>query len=218
MTKSELAKKLDVVQSAVYKDLKSIGFRKRGRNLNRVLESGFTHVINFQMAQYQFDHVEDVPPIRVNLYGKFTLNLGVFVPEAYMAISNREIPKYVHHSECEINTRVGSLMPDEETWISLESGTTEMISQTTSQIHSYALPYLSRFETRQNILHEWENHGKEISLFGRPGLLAATLYMNSQNPHAARQIVVSEINNTHNGGYKVFVKKFAARIGIEIDE
>src|SRR5437868_3156941 len=85
MTKSPFAHKLDEIVRSVSPELKAAGFRKKGRTFNRVAEDGFVHVIGFQMGQFPVGNLETyvVPGLRENLYGKYTVNLGVHIREVY---------------------------------------------------------------------------------------------------------------------------------------
>jgi hypothetical protein len=100
MAKSDFAKKLDIIQTGAYEYLSQFGFRKRGRTFNKSLESGLIHVINLQMG-------------RRSLSGKFTINLGIYVPEIYRMLWfwNEDEPKFVDHGDCEIEKRIGELVP-----------------------------------------------------------------------------------------------------------
>ncbi len=60
--------------------LRAAGFRKRRHSFNRTTTGSLTHVVDFQMGSFLPPSAHEVPPIRFNMYGKFTVNLGVFVP------------------------------------------------------------------------------------------------------------------------------------------
>lgn len=67
--------------AAVQPTLKEQGFRKRGNTFNRTTEpDGIIHVINFQMGAYKPPGTVEIPGLRPNLYGRFTVNLGIWLP------------------------------------------------------------------------------------------------------------------------------------------
>ncbi len=78
---SEYKKQLDIVQKEVVRFLKPLGFKNKGRTFNRETEQGVWQVINFQSGQFPLGDKYVVPGLREDMYGKFTVNLGVFVQE-----------------------------------------------------------------------------------------------------------------------------------------
>ena len=60
--------------------MKANGFRKRRHSFNRGARDGIVHHLSFQMGAFDPPGTVEIPGLRPNLYGKFTVNLGVFVP------------------------------------------------------------------------------------------------------------------------------------------
>jgi hypothetical protein len=81
MPKSELARAMDDIQKPLGLELKARRFNVRGRTFNKQLSDGLTQVINIQMGSFDPPGTTYHPGLRENLYGKFTVNLGVYVPE-----------------------------------------------------------------------------------------------------------------------------------------
>ena len=81
MAKTETAKWMDELQAKLRPFLKDQGFRMRARTCNRETAEGLTHVINFQMGRFDPPGAPEIPGLRDNLYGMFTVNVGVCVPE-----------------------------------------------------------------------------------------------------------------------------------------
>lgn len=77
--KSQFVQTLDAIQDALQPLFRQYGFRKRGRSYNSSCSDGIVQVINFQMGQYPIGKYE-IPGLRENLYGWFTVNLGVYLP------------------------------------------------------------------------------------------------------------------------------------------
>src|SRR5436190_21871644 len=80
-SKSETAKQMDGLQAALRPTLQRWGFRGRGRTFNRTTQDGLTQVITFQMGSFDPPGTTHIPGLRENMYGRFTINLGVYVPE-----------------------------------------------------------------------------------------------------------------------------------------
>src|SRR5690606_24175664 len=80
-TKSAEVAAMDVIQRGVRPLLKEAGFRGSGRTFNRGTPDGLTQVVRFQMGSFDPPGTTDIPGLRENRYGWFTVNLGVYVPE-----------------------------------------------------------------------------------------------------------------------------------------
>src|SRR5689334_7124445 len=81
MSKAALADSLDGLQTHLDPLLGQAGFRKHGRTYSRITTDGLTHFIGFQMGRFDPPGTTDIPGLKENLYGRFTVNLGVYVPE-----------------------------------------------------------------------------------------------------------------------------------------
>ena len=97
------------VVSALAPALKVTGFKKRRHTFNRIAEPGLVHVVNFQMGQFPIGAYE-IPGLRPNLYGRFTVNLGVFVREVYEATQRTTASAFVQEYACEFRVRLGRLL------------------------------------------------------------------------------------------------------------
>jgi hypothetical protein len=104
--KIEYKETLNEIQKLIHTELKADGFKKKGRTHNKVLDNGIVQVINFQMGQFQFDNVIEIPGLIENLYGQFTINIGVFVPELYEKIFDPKPKSFIQEFDCEIRTRL----------------------------------------------------------------------------------------------------------------
>lgn len=95
MTKSALATSLDALQAHLNPWFRQAGFRKHGRTYNRTTTDGLTHVVGFQMGSFDPPGTTHIPGLRENLYGRFAVNLGVYVPEvAVITGAARPSPSY----------------------------------------------------------------------------------------------------------------------------
>jgi uncharacterized protein DUF4304 len=107
MTKSALATSLDALQGHLNPWFRQAGFRKHGRTYNRTTTDGLTHVIGFQMGSFDPPGTTHIPGLRENLYGRFTVNLGVYVPEVARNHGGGEAKSIVHDYNCCIRIRLG---------------------------------------------------------------------------------------------------------------
>src|SRR3954470_10571898 len=110
MTKSSQSTKVDEVQAALHAWLKPKGFRKQGRTFNRTTDDGLVQVINIQMGASDPPGTVHIPGLRENLYGWFTVNLGVYVPEVGRLLHGIEDAKrFVNEAHCCVRSRLGNL-------------------------------------------------------------------------------------------------------------
>lgn len=215
MGKSKFATKLDRIQDEVFQHLKKMGYRKRRRTFNRNVDDGLVHVINFQMGSYPPANFVEIPNIRPNLYGKFTVNLGVFVPETHRLERGKEIPDFIQEYDCEIRSRLGHLItPGDDIWWSLEHDHNTLCREMLRLIDDYALPYLSRFSTRQAIIWEWKRHGRDIGLPPRGNLSIAIILASQGNMDKATKLIQKEYSGAQRTTYAEFVKIVAGKLGI----
>ena len=83
------------------------------------------------------------------LYGRFTINLGVYV--AGMVIEGGEARSWVNHYNCQFRKRIGGLLTGEDVWWSLESP--DQIAGVVETALSLAgLPWLDRFSHTSSIV------------------------------------------------------------------
>jgi hypothetical protein len=138
--------------------LKNAGFRKRRHTFDRRLQAGMTHVVDFQMGRFDPPGTPELPPIRLNLYGRFTVNLGVFVPEMVLG---RELgpEEWVPEPECQLRMRLGHLLPSgQDTWWSLDDPP-EAVRTVGSALSSFGLPWLDGLASRDALIDAYRDLG-----------------------------------------------------------
>jgi hypothetical protein len=78
---SAAAQAMNGLVAAIHPGLKDLRYRKRRNTFNRVMHpDGLIHVINFQMGPFDPPGTAEIPGLRPSLYGRFTINLGVWLP------------------------------------------------------------------------------------------------------------------------------------------
>ena len=83
--KSEAVQQLDRVQQELLRLVKPLAFRRKGRTFARIVEGDIQQVIALQAGPFEIGSPlpAEAAHLRPNLYGKFAVNLGVFVPEMF---------------------------------------------------------------------------------------------------------------------------------------
>ena len=139
------------IVSAVHPILKEQSYRKRGNAFNRQVEPGLVHVIHFQMGAFQPPRVTEIPKLRPNLYGAFTVNLGVYLREL-REIGTKNQAAFINEFDCQIRMRIGGLIdPPADTWWRLDRPE-ESADQIRRLIEGPAGGWFARFSTRDEIL------------------------------------------------------------------
>src|SRR5580658_10150578 len=113
MSKSEAALALDLIQKPLASELKARQFSVRGRTFNRKSADGLTQVLKIQMGSFDPPGTTYHPGLRENLYGKFTVNLGVYVPEVAANCGAGTPKTWVQEPACCIRSRLGNLGTEE---------------------------------------------------------------------------------------------------------
>jgi hypothetical protein len=148
---------MDEVQKQLRPLLRARGYRSKARTFNRTTSDGLTHVITFQMARFDPPGTNYIPWFREKLYGRFTVNVGVHVPEVHavwFSWSNAGPAALVPAHECCIQSRLGDLGPERtDIWWNLGM-IDEAAADVGSRLERDGLPFLARFETRDMLLYD----------------------------------------------------------------
>jgi hypothetical protein len=173
--KSKFALALDEIQNPLTGLLKNIGFRRKGRSYNRMVADRLVQVVNLQMGEFPIgDYV--IPGLRESYYGRFTVNLGVFLPAVLRLERSREPPAFVQEYECEIRARLGSLVYGEDTWWDLDHGIEQTAAAIVEQMDRTGVPFLEQFEDYASVLSHLERTGTlPSSNEGRSALAGALI-------------------------------------------
>src|SRR5262245_35657946 len=163
MTKSDLAKQMDQIQTALRPSLKCEGYRVRGRTFNRTTRDGLVQVINLQMGSFDPPATTYIPGLRENLYGKFAVNLGVYVPEVALYHGGSEARSFVHEYNCCVRTRLRTTEPVKDIWWTVRASD-DVISDVSKELLNQGLSFLERFDSRDKILHELRGLTENIFL------------------------------------------------------
>jgi hypothetical protein len=162
------------IVKVVQPSLKSAGYRKSGNRFNRTTEPGIVQVISFQMGAFDPPGTVEIPGLRPNLYGRFTVNLGVFL-EAVMPYDKTPPPKsFVNDYNCHIRRRIGELLDNPtDYWWPLDTATAAPAIQ--ELIDTRVAAWMEHFSTWQRILTDLEAVAPDSrAVRGEPDKLLAT--------------------------------------------
>ena len=217
MGKTEFAKQVDEIQSQLVPFLKENGFRKRGRTYNRTSSDDLISVINFQMGAFDPPGTSPIPGLRKNLYGSFTINLGIFIPEVFTYQTGSEAEGFIQHSHCCIRARLGILGSErQDIWWQAQSSS-KLVEELRNRLVRDALPFLQRFDSREAILRDWPDYYNEYQ-FGAsspPNIVLAIILTNLGRTDEARPLLEQQIRQSQHEGQKAYVRSLAVRLGLE---
>ena len=145
MTKSAYVTALGIVQEPVTALLRAEGFKKKGRTYNRIVGDELIHVVNFQMGQYPIGNYV-IPGIRESYYGKFTVNLGVYLPYVSQLERGSVAKRNYHEYDCEIRERLGTLAyGGQDVWWSLDNSARATGELIVGFMREFGLSFLASF-------------------------------------------------------------------------
>ena len=215
MTKSALAATMDELQGRLSPSLRQSGFRKRGRTYNRTTADGLSHVIAFQMGAFDPPGTTYFPGLRENLYGRFTVNLGVYVPEVARNHGGGEAKSVVHDYDCSIRTRLGRTAEKEFWW--KVSASEPLITELLERLQNEAFPFFQRFQHREQIINEFRAATDCTELMAAPRIVCAIILLNRGEREEARRLLTAQARDrTSNPGHSAYVIGLARRLGVEI--
>jgi hypothetical protein len=207
---------MDLLQTQVTGFLRPLGFRKRGRTFSRQTADGLLQVINLQMAQSPIGPVYEYPPIRVNLYGQFTVNLGVWIPEVseYHLVGPKRGSVQEYH--CQIRARLGHLdTPPKDTWWPLDERWTDSGSQVLQRLQARGLPFLGRLASRDQIVSDWVALCDSRALDSAARVVVAIIEAARGRRTAAQELLEEQYRRSEHTGHREYLEELAARLGLE---
>ena len=197
---------VDIIEKIVYEYLQPLGFKKYGRTLHRFVDSDISQVVNLQNGCTS-----------KGVYDILWVNLGIRIPECVEHKFSIEEPikKYYHEYECNIRTRLGSLVDGKDTFYDLKKDPSKIANDIVKRIKKFAIPVFDALDSRDAVLkHRMEyphfdqfNNRfirlEEAMIIGRKGdIVEASRLFN-----AYYQEALAEYNHDLEQGTKTYLKK-----------
>jgi hypothetical protein len=117
------------------------------------------------MGSFQPPGVAEIPNLRPNLYGRFTINLGVYLVDVAMRESGEEFsPKaFISEYHCHIRTRLGNLLPEQaDVWWNLAEPNERIVLDVSGSMSSAGFPWLEQFASVEQVLMHLEDPRKAV--------------------------------------------------------
>ncbi|MFN3446516.1 MAG: DUF4304 domain-containing protein [Bacteroidia bacterium] len=213
--KIELKTQLDSIQKEIFQFLKPLGFKRKGRTFNRQREDGIYQVINIQSGRYEFGDKHVIPGFRGNLYGKFTVNLGIMVREIYELESHNKPKDIYQDHDCQIRERLPHLTIKQDHWWPISNDNNKTSKEVIDGLHSHGLEWLNNFENRDKICRNL------VSLEdGSPrAKLDVALIELHRDKSKAEKLFQDYYNNIEiKNVHKEYVKALADRLGVTLKD
>lgn len=185
---SVISEKIDeVIRIGLKGPLRELGFKKNGRTFARFLEDSLAHVINIQSWRYnQGDS------------GRFTVNLGVFVPYVYESWFGVQAPGHPRETACMIRERIGFVMDGirgqgpRDVWWEINTGSdpAALAESVGMAILDYGIPYLNQFNSMDSVIHILERGSiDKLGIYAHQReLFLAIIYAHRGERRRAQQI------------------------------
>lgn len=205
---------MDEVEASLEPQLRSLGFRHRKRTFTRTTPEGIAQVINLQMGRHDPPGTAGIPGFRENLHGRFTVNLGVYVPEVAEYRGGPPLKKSVQEADCCFRARLGTIGPEQrDLWWNLSDSSSALTNHVMQRLSHDAFPWFDRFATRDSILAELS--GKSTWLFSAtPRIVSAIIYAKRGNPAAARALLDQQLEEAGESRHAQYVRDLAGRLGL----
>lgn len=218
MAKSPAALELDELQKALKPFMKRQGFKVRARTFNRTTDDGLTQVINLQMGASDPPGTTYIPGFRENLHGRFTVNLGVYVPEVARHRGG-EARAFVREYHCCVRERLGEVGPErKDLWWKITSAST-LLEDIEARLERDALPYLDRHASRDAILRACQESSGALGYAGGPArIVAAIILAERGDKNGARALLARQAQETENPNHSAYVRSLAAELGLGVLE
>ncbi len=194
-----MSEQLTAIVGHVAPALKSAGFRKRRHAFNRAASDGITHVLSFQAGSFDPPGTVHIPDLRPNLYGKFTINLGVHV-QGMRTSGGRPAKDWVNEYECHLRKRLGELSHRQDHWWDVLSP--NAAADVASAIESAGLPWLDLHGDAEAVINRWRDVGSAAAGLPPAGPLEVACLLIHRGDLPAAEVVLrdymsSEINEHH---------------------
>ena len=209
MTKSNYASRLDEIQNIIKPLLVARSFKQQNRSFTRSVETGLVQVVAFGMAGSTSSY-----------YGKFTVDIGVYIEEVYLHYHSweKKPPRKISTSHCEITRRLPTFLPGvEDKWWELSGPIGEIVEELSNLLLNYGLPFLESLLTRKSIIEKSEIDIDFLGLPPRGKTSMAIVNMYLGHKDKAEALLKSELEQNLNKPYSKFIREVLTDLGFSIE-
>jgi len=206
MATSQNARRLEIIARGIGA-AKLQAFRRTGSVFRREVEPGFLHIIDLGLG-----------PSWSTYAGQFTVDVCVFVGEAYELFFSKPCPRRLTGSHCDLRMGLGLLRsPPKDQWWDVSLDSAALVAEVGDQIEGLALPFLARLESRRAFVEAWRASGNEsLGLPPRGDLIVAAMLTGLGERAAAREVLNLAVAGAVGQRRAAFYSEIAARLGAAI--
>jgi Domain of unknown function (DUF4304) len=211
----EIAK---TIGNALGVHLKAAGFRKRANSFNRSAKDGLVHHVSIQLGAYDPSGIHAVPGLLPDLYGRFRVNLGVYVPAMNRMGSPRS--NWINDYNCKLRWGLGDFMPGGfDQWWDLRDRLA--LEEVTEVLFKRGLPHLDGFRDSESVLAAYAADGARA--FGPIASVAvaldiADLLLSRGEREEAETLLTTYVSDVAAGdhrGHKEYLRGYLTQRGFE---
>jgi hypothetical protein len=203
-TQNDHASKLNRIVLLVGDELRTLNYVRSKRLFNRLQPDGIVHVIDFQMGQNWSI-----------LWGKFTVEIGIFIPEVYTALHEKAAPKFITSPYCVERERLGVLSKDrKDIWWDLTGNEIVIGNEVSNLLLECGEPYLARFRSRKKLLAQWEQERLQRRLSERNVLIMAIILSHGGEKKEANELLDTEFGNQYKTAFLEYAQNVVVPLGL----
>ena len=214
MAKSNFVNALNQIQAGLRPLLAEHGFSRGGRTFNRPTPDRLTQVVNIQMAGA--DPPGSSSSLRRSDYGKFTINVGVYIPEVAKYHEDGEAEgKFVQEYHCSIRARLGELGPERrDLWWRITDDE-DLIAELRRRLMRHAFPFLDKLATRDGILRTFKS-STSSNYVSTPRIMCAIILWRRKQKAKARQLLSAQYKGARKShpGHATYVCDLSETLGL----
>lgn len=209
---------LDSIQNNISPLFKKEGFKKKGRTYNKQVEDGLVHVINFQMGEFPLGDSYVVPGLRENLYGKFAINLGVFIPNIAELEYRYPTKSFVREYCCTIRKRLTEHSDNEkDQWFDITPDTTDISTRLMRLFELRGVPFLDQFSSLSDVFSFYQlNKNLPFNNEGRSKFDIALINFSIGNYAEFERHIREILLLSKHKGFNEHVIKVASKLGLNL--
>ena len=204
----DIAKSIGV---ALAQRIKGKGFRKRANSFNRLANDAIVHHVSVQLGSYDPTGMHAIPGLLPNLYGKYRVNFGVYVPGMDRMGAPRS--SWINDYDCQLHWGLGNLMPGgSDRWWDLRDRLA--VEEVGDLVMALGVPKLDSFPDIESVLRAYELDGE--AAFGPVTSEAAALdvadLLLSRGERGRAQMLlksyVEKMRTSNHVGHKTYLREY----------
>ena len=208
--KSELASFLDEAITPIRIVLAQRGFRARNRTFNRRLDNGIIHVVQVVMGRSDPPGAQQMHGFSSDLYGTFSVELGVYVPEVarHYGMRAKTFPGEI---DCCVRVNAAEVGPNGEAiaWPIKRDAT--FFNAVADLLEHHAVPFFQRYSDRPSIVTELKG-GRASRPGGPPRVVAAVILANAGDREGALALLREQDSLDIHPSHRRYLRELAEEL------